>query len=239
PNRFRARSYNRKSAIEAWSDFKEMRRAVRFQLKYGDPVVPHRVLRAIVANVRTPTNFLPTKALALMRYLAPDGGTVLDPCAGYGGRMLAAVAGRYSYVGNEIDPDTVKNLRCLHEVIGGDVEIHHGGAELGLPDVKADLAVTSPPYFSQEKYSEYPRQSYQLYVTWDEWVERFLCSMVKNVAERLKAGAPACFIVSDIRQSGTVYPLVEATKEAGDVAGLMFQESIAVSLAKLGRSNAS
>ena len=239
PNRFRARSYNKVSAFEAWVAPKHLRRAVRFQLRYGDPVIPRRVLRALVANLRTPTNFLPSKAMALYRYLLPQGGVILDPCAGWGGRLMAAVAGQYEYVGNDVEPETVVNLRRLHELIGGNAKIYQGGAETDLPNVEADLVFTSPPYFSQEKYSDDPRQSYLLYLGWGEWVERFLRPMVKNCADRLKVGGSACYVVSDVRQSGVVYPLVEETKIAAEAAGLTFREAIAVSLARLGRSQAS
>lgn len=65
------------------------------------------------SNGSTSTNHHPTvKPIALMRYLCklitPPGGTILDPFAGSGTTLCAAVLEGFNYIGCELDPEYIE-----------------------------------------------------------------------------------------------------------------------------------
>jgi len=234
PNRYKACSYSRKSAFESWHLESELRRAVRFQLKVGDPVVPHRVLRAVSMNCRTPTIFRPTVAKFIYERYLPDGGRAWDPCSGYGGRLVGALAAGVSYVGTDVDPETVKGNRELADVLGGDAEVHCCPAE-GFDPPEVGLVFTSPPYFQRELYAE-GEQSWK-YSEFDSWVEGFLRPVVERGVGALLPGGHFVLNVADVRIGRKKIPLVERTGEVLSRADLVEVERLRMPLSVLNREN--
>lgn len=136
-------------------------------------------------------NFRPLAAKAIIQQLSGNRGRVLDFSAGFGGRLLGALALDRHYIG--IDPARRQTcglnrmVRALSAMAPGVAEVHHGCAEDLLPLMAAssiDLVFSSPPYFDLERYSTERTQSYQRYPTYAEWRDRFL-SVVVSEARRL------------------------------------------------------
>jgi len=227
PNRYRARSKKQPSAFEAWHDEKLLKRAIRFQLKVGDPVLPHRVLKAVTMNCRTPTVFRPTTARFIYERYCPPGGKVWDPCAGYGGRLLGALAAGVHYTGTDVDAETIAGNQHLLDVLGKEAVLVQTAAEtFDPPDV--DVVFTSPPYFHQERYAGGQGQSWRQYQGLDEWLEGFLRKVLRGAA----AHSP-CVILNVADVSGV--PLVEHTKRIAQEEGLRLQETLWMPLAALNR----
>lgn len=164
----------------------------------------------------TGTNFLPV--VARQFYEMWPAGTVkhvLDPCAGFGGRLLGAWTSRnvQTYVG--IDPNT--RLQRPYQQMIGWLQRHfpytvNGGSgpktatiisqpaedvPLDLlmsylpPDNNGgyDLAFTSPPYFTKEQYNnQESTQSNIRYPVYDQWRNGFLFPMMKLCYNALRQG---------------------------------------------------
>jgi hypothetical protein len=115
--------------------------------------------------------------------------SVLDPCAGWGGRMIGAASVGARYVGYEPATATYDGLvRLGHWLTGFDTGFTYAlhnqpfeDADLGSETF--DLAVTSPPYFDTEKYSIESTQAAIRWPTPTLFVDGFLKPMVtKSVA---------------------------------------------------------
>ena len=115
----------------------------------------------------------------LERYGA-QGATVLDPCGGWGGRLLGAVAvGAARYIACEPCVPTHAALCAMAAQVaatatgatpGTVCELHRLGFEdLALPPCSVDVALTSPPYFNLELYDDAPSQSHVRYATPAQW----------------------------------------------------------------------
>jgi 16S rRNA G966 N2-methylase RsmD len=153
---------------------------------------------------------------------------VLDPCAGWGGRMLGVLAAGASYVGCETDPNTAKGLKgiledtALPQAVRSKARILEMPAEVGLPelaqlDEKFDLVLTSPPYFNLELYTA-GDQSTLVHKTWEEWTEKWLKPVILGCLARLKEGGTSCWSVKNFK-TDKKYPLADMTKKIHKDAG--------------------
>lgn len=190
PNRYRARYKGAPSVLEAWDDDDRLRRAVRVQMEAGHPTTPHRVLRALQMICRTPSVFRPGVAKYVCQTYCREGGTVWDPCAGYGGRLFGAMATHVgAYLGTDVEPEIVEGNRRLAQEIGVSdrCQVVQAAAEEFDPESPLDLVFTSPPYYDLESYGS--RSDARAYSDVGEWLERFLVPVINKGAEHLRSGA--------------------------------------------------
>lgn len=152
-----------------------------------------------------------------------DAKRVLDPCIGWGGRMLGALAAEAEYIGCEPDPKTVAGLRGILEDLPTDISsratIIGEPAEVGLESVKGvfDMVLTSPPYFNLEVYTG-GDQSVGRYASWETWVEKWLKPIILRGLSLLKQGGVSCWSVKNFK-TDKAYPLADVVKEIHKKAG--------------------
>jgi SAM-dependent methyltransferase len=190
PNRYRAKYLGSLSAWEAWHDEGYLRKAVELQLSSGDPVTPERVLKALIFQHRTPSVFRPAVAKYIYEKYA-KGGVVWDPCAGYGGRLMGAMAGGVTkYIGTDIEPETVEGNRRLAEALGlsDRCEVYCARAERFIPNELLDLVFTSPPYFNLETYGPNTTVALLEQGSVNGWLESFLEPLMLRAFQHLKPG---------------------------------------------------
>ena len=154
---------------------------------------------------------------------------VLDPCTGWGGRMLGTLAAGSdtSYLGCEPDPNTAKGLRGILEDTAIPLTVRSRGriiekpAELALAEIatldKFDLVLTSPPYFNLELYTA-GDQSTVAHKTWEDWTEKWLKVVILRCLACLKEGGTSCWNVKNFK-SDKKYPLADVTKKIHKDAG--------------------
>lgn len=153
------------------------------------------------------TTFMPSYAKALYEYFGLPK-IVLDPCSGWGDRMLGAeVAGIEKYIG--FDPNVA--LRpgyadimklCGHqptelasEYIGfsNSYKIYSTPFELGataLEDNSVDFIFTSPPFFDYEIYTD-TNPKYR------DWIKGFYVPLFKQCSRIVKPNCYVCIYLSD------------------------------------------
>jgi hypothetical protein len=161
------------------------------------------------------SNLSPVAAGALYhKFLPEEGGVVFDPSCGWGGRLLGAIASKkvLKYIGCDPSAETYKGLlRMRDELIpiarskgrNLEVELHMLGSETekmraALPKGGVDLCWTSPPYFSQEQYSDESTQSYIQFPTPDAWLNGFMRMTLDNCAYALKPGGILAINIADV-----------------------------------------
>lgn len=236
PHRWEARYRDQPSVREAWYDAKQLRRAIRFQFAVGDPVTPVRVFRALQAVVRGPTNFRPCFAKALVEAYCPEGGVVLDPCAGYGGRALGTLAASRVYVGVDPHPQAKASYDRLRDFLPGSLTFYNEPFEtVDLGDLRADLVLTSPPYFSVERYSTDSSQSWVRYKTWAAWRDGFLRAFVQKAWDHLRVGGVFCVNTKNLRVGRQTVPLADDFLALALACGFQHETTLALPMGRLGK----
>lgn len=138
--------------------------------------------------------------LACMKY---NPEVVLDPCAGWGGRMLGAVASGAHYIAFEPNTQTYDNLNRMALFLG--IQHHvtlicddaRNMNKYKLP--KAGLVLTSPPYFDLEVYAHEATQSITTTPTYQDWADGFLREIIKLGLEHLTDTGVSCWNVGKVR----------------------------------------
>jgi hypothetical protein len=184
------------SPLDTFGDDERLHRALQRRERYGPLNSDSDLRKALrtVSGTQAVSNFRPTAAAVLYDRFMPEGdGVTWDMSAGYGGRMLGAIASSRvrKYVGT--DPasltfdgltEMAAELPPMAEQLGGEpteIELHKIGSENFVPDRGSiQFAWTSPPYFDAEHYSEEPTQSYIKFRTPETWLNGFLGATLSN-----------------------------------------------------------
>jgi tRNA G10 N-methylase Trm11 len=222
PHRFDTRNSSADfSALGAFHDDTRLARALDFCLRGRKPDLTARSVRgALTALNRTPTQFRPGIAKWACEQYSPEGGRVLDPCAGWGGRLFGVLASGRHYTG--VEP-SVKTAACLHH-LGARLREHLRLDQEGFRVVpqeiqKAtleglfDMAITSPPYWTREQYQGAEESSLS------EWGESFLKPMFAKVYGALKPSGHFVVNIADLKDRGQTLPLKQMALDAAGQAG--------------------
>jgi tRNA1(Val) A37 N6-methylase TrmN6 len=127
---------------------------------------------------------------------------VLDPCAGWGGRMLGVVSSGADYIAFEPNTKTYENLLCLSKFLNIENKVRiicddaMNMLKYDLP--KVDCVLTSPPYFDVEIYTHEKTQSVTNYDSYEKWSEHFLKSILKKSLSFLNTDGVSCWNVGKV-----------------------------------------
>jgi len=121
--------------------------------------------------------------------------SVLDPTAGWGGRMLGAASLGIKYFGMDLN----KNLRSGYDKMRKDLNISRKECRMywgnclkaDFSKIDYDLVLTSPPYVNMEIYEGSPYYKNDNY-----FYEKFLIPLMNKCFEHLKIGGHMCFNIS-------------------------------------------
>ena len=229
PHRFKARNENADfSAFDAFQDDVRLRRALRFCLRGETPSLSRPSVRSsLTALNRTPTQFRPAVAYALVERYSPKGGRIFDPCAGWGGRLMGTVVAGRSYIGVEPVKATADALYHLGMRLCEHLREDRERVQIlesTIQDVpygftQADFALTSPPYWTRELYEEGVPMSLE------DWESTFLRPMFRKVATMLVNAGVFAVNISDIRVGRDTVGLKDIVVGAAEVAGFRLEES--------------
>lgn len=243
PHRFEARNVNADfSAVGAFMDDLRLRKALRFCLRGKSPDMTRKGLRStLTALNRTPTNFRPVVARTLVERYSPQGGVVFDPCAGWGGRLMGTLAAGRKYVGVEPYTKTADALFRLGGRLCEHLDLDRGYFRIvespiqAIPDglVQADMALTSPPYWSQEVYDETRCEG-----SVESWVKDFLEPLFRKVRTCLRAGSVFAVNISNVQRGRVEIPLETLILKAGEAEGFVFQGSWRMARSVFGKASA-
>ncbi len=163
---------------------------------------------------RMPLDFPASLAKTLINEFCPADGAVLDPCSGWGGRLIGFLASHaYSYTGVDASPyqvegdlkifDTFKDAaqgEKIAQITCSPFEKYDAGEE------EFDFALTSPPYFDTEKYLG-GEQSHSTSDNYEQWRDTFYTQLIQKVYTALKMGS-----VFALQIGSQSYPLLEDGK---------------------------
>lgn len=161
--------------------------------------------------------FMPLYAKTIYEYFKAEN--VLDPCAGWGDRMIAAASTAYvkKYVSFDPNISLRSGYGTLMNLIGHDIEhideqkmLFNNGFEsyvepfeIGAKRLKSesfDLVFTSPPFFDYEIYvSTNPK--------YKNWIDEFYTPLFIESARCVKVGGHVAIHIEDTT-AGTIEPFL-------------------------------
>ena len=139
-----------------------------------------------------------------------DGGKVLDPCAGWGGRLVGFLASDATeYDGTDASPYQCEGDKLIYDTFQ---DVTQGEKQVSitcspfekrtLRNAYFDMAITSPPYFDTEKYIG-GEQSRETSSNYEQWRDTFYRVLIEKTFAALKVGGIFCLQVGSQR-----YPLL-------------------------------
>lgn len=176
-------------------------------------------------SARMPIDFPANKAAELIREFGGEGCSVLDPCHGWGGRLVGALLADVGlYVGVDPSDEAGEGVRRAADAFlpyceGTKVEfIRSPFEDADLGGRQFDFALTSPPYFDVEKYHG-EGQSHTRYGNYKAWVDGFYRRLITKTYESLKRGGVFCLQVGS-----QTYPLLDDGKDIAREVGFIVEE---------------
>lgn len=184
-----------------------------YNLEHGVSNAFYSAIQRGYQNIQYVNEFPPYVAREVyLKYL--DGKTnvrILDPCAGWGGRMIGCASiPNTTYVAYEPSTQTYEGLLKLGEWLKTmqptfNFVIHKlPYEEADEPANSFDVALTSPPYYNTEHYSDEPTNSLNKFKTFESWVEGFYTPLICDTLDRLKEDAVFIINIGDRK-----YPLTD------------------------------
>lgn len=132
--------------------------------------------------------FKPLQVVTILNTL-PCNVAMLDPCAGWGGRLVgASIKNIPKYIGIESNrnlQDPYSRLsQFLQDKSHTKIDMRWCNAvDIDYSTLKYDLVLTSPPYFNLEKYN-----GMKTYRTKHEWKEEFYKPVFRRIFDSLMIG---------------------------------------------------
>lgn len=213
--RMRCGGYDRLSPVDMWKSIATdsgplWRRVLGCATRFSKTDrLDESLLRAVTrlsGGCYNAAQFKPVAAKAIISHF--QARRVLDPCAGWGDRLVAAIAAGVEYVGTDPNANNMMGYDGIIRRYGGAVSVRYGCFEdLPAPDGEFDLAFTSPPYYDTERYAAGTQceslQSWKRYNTLDLWTRGFLAPMVHKCHKALSAGGILAVNIKDsVRKGG-------------------------------------
>lgn len=160
-----------------------------------------------MSNYQYVNEFQPYLARNIYKENCKDGDKILNPCAGWGGRLIGLASCMFKnieYVETDPATDTYNGLVKLKKFLRlGDnyKQYNLPFEELELKKDYFDFVFTSPPYFDTELYSNEDTQSYKKNNSYELWRDNFLYVMIDKIIYSMKHGAKCILNVGNKRYS--------------------------------------
>lgn len=208
------RKLGAKSVHDAFMDDKELFKALKYLFRTR-PTFNAPQLHSVM-GITSPmgfNNYIPSRMKALCEKFCPPTGVIYDYSAGFGGRMIGCLTSSldFTYLGVDPNPDIQNNYMSLRRIIekayeklnvkrSGVAQVQCVGSEDYCPQEwvgKVDFAMSCPPYWEREYYTDDPNQCYNRYKTLDEWFAGYVKPTLRNIFRLCKSGAFAGFQIMD------------------------------------------
>ena len=201
PNFFDIENKDGNSFKSLWKADK-LEKVLRWNRKSHSTPYLSELRRGIYFNYKLAKSTMYRPQMAKMVVTNLGAKRVLDPCAGWGGRMLGSVAAGAEYVAFEPNSETYEGLLKLIKLLGIEDKvriINDSALEMDKYDIgEFDLILTSPPYFDLEVYSHEDTQSIKGCDTYSMWVNNFLKPLIELSISHMKQNGWSCWNVHNV-----------------------------------------
>ena len=201
PNFFDIENKDGNSFKSLWKADK-LEKVLRWNRKSHSTPYLSELRRGIYFNYKLAKSTMYRPQMAKMVVTNLGAKRVLDPCAGWGGRMLGSVAAGAEYVAFEPNSETYEGLLKLIKLLGIEDKVRiikDSALEMDKYDIgEFDLILTSPPYFDLEVYSHEDTQSIKGCDTYSMWVNNFLKPLIELSTSHMKQNGWSCWNVHNV-----------------------------------------
>jgi 16S rRNA G966 N2-methylase RsmD len=201
PNFFDIENKDGNSFKSLWKADK-LEKVLRWNRKSHSTPYLSELRRGIYFNYKLAKSTMYRPQMAKMVVTNLEAKRVLDPCAGWGGRMLGSVAAGAEYVAFEPNTETYESLLKLIKFLGIEDKVRiikDSALEMDKYDIgEFDLILTSPPYFDLEVYSHEDTQSIKGCDTYSMWVNNFLKPLIELSISHMKQNGWSCWNVHNV-----------------------------------------
>ena len=201
PHIYEVQNHKGRSIANSWT-IETLIKVLRINRKSHSTPYISEIVRQIgfVCGNSKVTMYRPLLTKRIVQYFGAK--KILDVCVGWGGRMLGSCCMEdVHYTGIEPCTATYKGLVSMCKSCNiENVHLFHDCAEVVLPTIneKFDLAITSPPYYNLELYSDEDSQSHN-YGSYESWVENFLRPVVFGVIDHLYENGKSVWSVKNFK----------------------------------------
>lgn len=228
PGMWKAKVHRYRSPMEVFNNDQLLRKAIERALKiwpdrYGANASCLRRMLKTFPDTASVSNYRPMVAKAVIAKYSQEG-PVVDFSAGYGGRLLGALALNRTYIGIEPTSSQVAGFQRMMKAIQRlefslpEVEIRNGVAENELSSLRAksaELVFSSPPFFNWEHYSGSSSQSFKRFPSYELWRSNFLVPVIAESHRILKKHGHLALNVSNGKRLPSMTHVREAAESIG------------------------
>lgn len=210
---------------KAWQDPKIMDEVRRWGLQGMSQLWMSWIRRAVYmrAGLANSSYYRPHFSKQIIEMSGIEEGTLYDPCAGWGGRMLGTLAAGWRYRSCEPNPVTWQNLERMQQFLAQDAGAVFDCSILQQPaetfDVGSiapvDIVLTSPPYFNLEIYNQNSDQSYHQFDTYDSWEKNWLVPLINRCLDALNPAGISAWNVMNFQGNDLVRAVLDTHNQRG------------------------
>ena len=147
--------YRLTSPLDSFNNYSTFLKTLEYSLKHNKTVLPDYVHDSLIFFNGGVVGFPCAVAKALVMKFSKKGDIIVDPCAGWGGRLLGTVASERSYFAFEPWKETfveLKNIVSFFDM--KNAEIINSDFSFQNAPKSCNLIFTSPPYIDLEIYEK-------------------------------------------------------------------------------------
>jgi len=220
-------SKSAKSPIEVYEDKSLFKNALKKYKEFGGRLTYGGILQSLCryGGAGKINNYSPLIARDIINHYGFNDMKLLDPCAGFGGRLIGASVSRNrcSYTGIEPSSKTLSGLYDTQRFLLGVQPLFSSTILSGCAeDIMAtfrdgffDVCFTSPPYFDTENYSDEENQSSKKYDTYELWMNGFIKVVLSESFRVLKNDGKAIFQVGSVAQQNFPEDFIKIAENVG------------------------
>jgi len=201
PNFFDIENKNGDSFKSLWKADK-LEKVIRWNRKSHSTPYLSELRRGVYFNYKLAKSTMYRPQMAKMVITNLGAKRVLDPCAGWGGRMLGTVAAGAEYVAFEPNTETYESLLKLTKFLGIENKVRiikDSALEMDKHNIgEFDLVLTSPPYFDLEVYSHENTQSINGCNSYSMWLDEFLKPLIELSLSHMNEDGWSCWNVHNV-----------------------------------------
>lgn len=182
-------------------------------IKYYKTITPFNIRESLYRLYKECSSFRPNLLLTFIRIFKCRN--ILDFSAGWGDRLISAIAAGVKYTGIDSNEKLHPNYKKIIDFFCTESEkkkytMIHGQSELiTIPNKKYDMVFTSPPYFTFEYYNGNKNTQSSKYNKEEDWFNNFLQIVIIKVWKLLIINGYMCININQKKGQKYVKAMID------------------------------